>query len=206
MNESFELLYLIVFTGILAVAYSYLLSGQILKASPGNAKMQEIAQAIQIGAKAYLNRQYKTIAIVGIVVLIIVSYFFSFLVGIGYLIGATLSGLAGYVGMLISVEANVRTAEASRKSLQAGLSIAFKSGAITGLLVAGLALLAISLYYITLINLKVESREIINALVALGFGASLISIFARLGGGNFYKRSRCWSRFSWKSRSRYSRR
>ncbi|OUW73321.1 MAG: sodium-translocating pyrophosphatase [Pelagibacteraceae bacterium TMED216] len=187
MNESFELLYLIVFTGILAVAYSYLLSGQILKASPGNAKMQEIAQAIQIGAKAYLNRQYKTIAIVGIVVLIIVSYFFSFLVGIGYLIGATLSGLAGYVGMLISVEANVRTAEASRKSLQAGLSIAFKSGAITGLLVAGLALLAISLYYITLINLKVESREIINALVALGFGASLISIFARLGGGIFTK-------------------
>ena len=140
MNESLELLYLIVFTGILAVAYSYLLSGQILKANPGNSRMQEIAEAIQIGAKAYLNRQYKTIAFVGIVVLIIVTYFFNFLVGIGYLIGATLSGLAGYVGMLISVKANVRTAEASRNSLQAGLSIAFKSGAITGLLVAGLAL------------------------------------------------------------------
>ena len=187
MNESLELLYLIVFTGILAVAYSYLLSGQILKANPGNSRMQEIAEAIQIGAKAYLNRQYKTIAFVGIVVLIIVTYFFNFLVGIGYLIGATLSGLAGYVGMLISVKANVRTAEASRNSLQAGLSIAFKSGAITGLLVAGLALLAISLYYIILLNLNVENREIVNALVALGFGASLISIFARLGGGIFTK-------------------
>ncbi|MDC0343967.1 sodium-translocating pyrophosphatase [Pelagibacteraceae bacterium] len=187
MNTSLEMLYLIVFTGILAVAYSYLLSGQILSASPGNAKMQEIAEAIQIGAKAYLNRQYKTIAIVGVIVLIIVSYFFSLLVGLGYFIGAFLSGVAGYVGMLISVKANVRTAEASRKSLQAGLSIAFKSGAITGLLVAGLALLSITLYYIILINLEVESREITNALVALGFGASLISIFARLGGGIFTK-------------------
>ena len=187
MTNSLEILYLIIFTGILAVAYSYLLSGQILKSSAGNAKMQEIASAIQIGAKAYLNRQYKTIAVVGVIVLIIVSYFFSLLVGLGYFIGAFLSGLAGYVGMLISVEANVRTAEASRKSLQDGLSIAFKSGAITGLLVAGLALLAISLYYIILLNLKIDSREIINALVALGFGASLISIFARLGGGIFTK-------------------
>ncbi|OUX53079.1 MAG: sodium-translocating pyrophosphatase [Pelagibacteraceae bacterium TMED287] len=187
MNSSIELLYLIVFTGILAVAYSYLLSGQILQAKAGNEKMKEIAEAIQIGAKAYLNRQYKTIALVGIVVLIIVSYFFDLLVGLGYLIGATLSGAAGYIGMLISVKANVRTAEASRKSLQSGLSIAFKSGAVTGLLVAGLALLAISIYYIILINLNVGSREIINALVALGFGASLISIFARLGGGIFTK-------------------
>ncbi len=187
MNESLELLYLIVFTGMLAVAYSYLLSGQILSSSPGNAKMQEIAEAIQIGAKAYLNRQYKTIAIVGFIVLIIVSFFFSLLVGLGYFIGAFLSGVAGYVGMLISVKANVRTAEASRKSLQSGLSIAFKSGAITGLLVAGLALLAITIYYIILINLNIDSREIINALVALGFGASLISIFARLGGGIFTK-------------------
>ena len=187
MNTSLELLYLITFTGILAVAYSYLLSGQILSASPGNAKMQEIAAAIQIGAKAYLNRQYKTIAIVGVIVLIIISFFFNLLVGFGYFIGAFLSGVAGYVGMLISVKANVRTAEASRKSLQAGLTIAFKSGAITGMLVAGLALLAITLYYIFLINLKVDSREIINALVALGFGASLISIFARLGGGIFTK-------------------
>ena len=187
MINYLEFLYLISFTGILAVAYSYLLSGQILSASPGNARMQEIAEAIQIGAKAYLNRQYKTIAIVGIIVLAIVTYFFNFLVGLGYFIGAFLSGVAGYVGMLISVKANVRTAEASRSSLQSGLTIAFKSGAITGLLVAGLALLSITLYYIILINLNVDSREIVNALVALGFGASLISIFARLGGGIFTK-------------------
>ena len=187
MSNYLELLYLISFTGILAVAYSYLLSGQIISSSPGNSRMQEIAEAIQIGAKAYLNRQYKTIAIVGIIVLAIVTYFFNYLVGLGYFIGAFLSGVAGYVGMLISVKANVRTAEASRQSLQSGLTIAFKSGAITGLLVAGLALLAITIYYIILINLNVDSREIINALVALGFGASLISIFARLGGGIFTK-------------------
>jgi len=187
MTNYLELLYLISFTGILAVAYSYLLSGQIISSSAGNSRMQEIAEAIQIGAKAYLNRQYKTIAIVGVIVLAIVTYFFNYLVGLGYFIGAFLSGVAGYVGMLISVKANVRTAEASRKSLQSGLTIAFKSGAITGLLVAGLALLAITTYYIILINLNVQSREIINALVALGFGASLISIFARLGGGIFTK-------------------
>ncbi len=187
MTNFLELLYLISFTGILAVAYSYLLSGQILSSSPGNQRMQEIAEAIQIGAKAYLNRQYKTIAIVGVIVLAIVTYFFSYLVGLGYFIGAFLSGVAGYVGMLISVKANVRTAEAARKSLQSGLTIAFKSGAITGLLVAGLALLSIAIYYIILINLNVDNREIINALVALGFGASLISIFARLGGGIFTK-------------------
>ena len=187
MNSVNELLYVIIFTGLIAVFYSYLLSKQILKASPGNSKMQEIAEAIQIGAKAYLKRQYITIAVVGIVVLAIVIYFFSPLVGLGYFIGATLSGIAGYVGMLISVEANVRTAEASRKSLQSGLTMAFKSGAITGLLVAGLALLSIAIYYLILIDLNVNSREIVNALVALGFGASLISIFARLGGGIFTK-------------------
>ena len=187
MNSVNELLYVIIFTGLIAVFYSYLLSKQILKASPGNVKMQEIAEAIQIGAKAYLKRQYITIAIVGVVVLAIVSYFFSPLVGLGYFIGAALSGIAGYLGMLISVEANVRTAEASRKSLQSGLTMAFKSGAITGLLVAGLALLSIAIYYLILIDLNVDSREIINALVALGFGASLISIFARLGGGIFTK-------------------
>jgi len=187
MNSANELLYVIIFTGLIAVFYSYILSKQILKASTGNAKMQEIAEAIQIGAKAYLKRQYITITIVGVVVLAIVSYFFSPLVGLGYFIGATLSGLAGYMGMLISVEANVRTAEASRKSLQSGLTMAFKSGAITGLLVAGLALLSIAIYYLVLIDLKIDSREIINALVALGFGASLISIFARLGGGIFTK-------------------
>jgi K(+)-stimulated pyrophosphate-energized sodium pump len=149
--------------------------------------MREIAFAIQVGAKAYLNRQYKTIAIVGVVVLVIISYAFSILVGLGYLIGATLSGIAGYVGMLVSVQANVRTAEASRKGLSQGLSIAFKSGAVTGMLVAGLALLAIAVYYYLLLSYEVEEREIVNALVALGFGASLISIFARLGGGIFTK-------------------
>ena len=182
-----ENLYIIVLVGVLAVVYSYFLSKQIISSSTGNKKMQEIAEAIQIGAKAYLNRQYKTIAIVGVIVLIIISYFFSLLVGLGYFIGALLSGLAGYVGMLISVEANVRTAEASRTSLQKGLTMAFKSGAITGLLVAGLALLSISIYYWVLLTLNVESRELINALIALGFGASLISIFARLGGGIFTK-------------------
>ncbi len=182
-----ENLYLIILVGILAVVYSYFLSKQIISSSPGNDKMQEIAEAIQIGAKAYLNRQYKTIAIVGVVVLLIISYFFSLLVGLGYLIGALLSGVAGYIGMLISVQANVRTAEASRTSLQKGLTMAFKSGAITGLLVAGLALLAISIYYWMLVSFDIDSRELINALIALGFGASLISIFARLGGGIFTK-------------------
>ena len=188
MNTSVEtILYYIIFAGILSIIYAFVTGSSIIKLSPGNSKMQEIASAIQIGAKAYLTRQYKTIAIVGIVVLAIITFAFSFLVGIGYLVGATLSGIAGYVGMLVSVQANVRTAEASRKSLANGLSVAFKSGAITGMLVAGLALLAITVYYFILLKLNVEEREIVNALVALGFGASLISIFARLGGGIFTK-------------------
>ena len=188
MNLSVETMLLcIISAGFLSIIYSYFTGKHILSSSPGNAKMQEIASAIQVGAKAYLNRQYKTIAIVGVVVLLIIIYLFSILVGVGYLIGATLSGLAGYVGMLVSVQANVRTAEASRKGLSQGLSIAFKSGAVTGMLVAGLALLAISLYYYFLLNLGIEERELINALIALGFGASLISIFARLGGGIFTK-------------------
>ena len=152
-----------------------------MSASAGDDKMQEIASAIQIGAKAYLNRQYTTIAIVGVIVLILISFLFSIWVGLGYVIGATLSGAAGYVGMLISVQANVRTAEASRTSLDDGLRIAFKSGAVTGMLVAGLALLSISVYYFLLLKFNIDEREIVNALVALGFGASLISIFARLG-------------------------
>ena len=182
-----ENLYLVILVSLLAVIYSYFLSRQIILSKAGNEKMQEIAQAIQVGAKAYLNRQYKTIAFVGLIVLVIISYFFSLLVGLGYFIGALLSGVAGYVGMLISVQANVRTAEASRTSLQNGLTMAFKSGAITGLLVAGLALLAISIYYLFLLKINVDNRELINALIALGFGASLISIFARLGGGIFTK-------------------
>jgi len=188
MNTSTEtILIYIILAGILSIVYGYFTGKNILSSSPGNAKMQEIASAIQIGARAYLNRQYKTIAIVGLVVLVIITYAFSILVGLGYLIGATLSGLAGYVGMLVSVQANVRTAEASRKGLSQGLSIAFKSGAVTGMLVAGLALLSITVYYYFLLKNGTEERELINALIALGFGASLISIFARLGGGIFTK-------------------
>ncbi len=178
---------IIIAAGLLAILYSYLASKQILSADPGNSKMQEIANAIRVGARAYLNRQYKTIAIVGIIILIIITYALGVWVGLGYFIGAFLSGTAGYVGMLISVQANVRTAEAARKGLSAGLNISFKSGAVTGMLVAGLALLAIAIYYLFLLKLNVESREIINALLGLGFGASLISIFARLGGGIFTK-------------------
>ena len=183
----FDRFYLIIGAGFLAILYSYIVSKQILSASSGNKKMQEIANAIQVGARAYLNRQYRTIAAVGAIIFIIITYFLGVWVGIGYFIGAFLSGGAGYVGMLVSVQANVRTAEASRKGLAAGLNIGFKSGAVTGMLVAGLALLSISIYYLILLKLNIESREIINALVGLGFGASLISIFARLGGGIFTK-------------------
>ena len=188
MNSIIEtiLLYTIA-AGLLSIVYGYFTGKNILNSSAGNLKMQDIASAIQIGAKAYLARQYKTIAIVGLVVLVIVSFAFSPLVGLGYLIGAVLSGIAGYVGMLVSVQANVRTAEASRKGLASGLSVAFKSGAVTGMLVAGLALLAIAVYYYLLLKFNIDEREIVNALVALGFGASLISIFARLGGGIFTK-------------------
>ena len=176
-----------IFAGILSIVYGFFTGKNILNSSSGNSKMQEIASAIQVGAKAYLNRQYKTIAIVGVVVLVIISIAFSPLVGLGYLIGAALSGIAGYIGMLVSVQANVRTAEASRKGLTHGLNVAFKSGAVTGMLVAGLALLSISVYYYILLKFNIDEREIVNALVALGFGASLISIFARLGGGIFTK-------------------
>ena len=186
LNPSF-VLNLVILSGILSIIFAYVTGVQILSASAGNARMKEIAGAIQIGARAYLNRQYKTIAIVGVLVLIAVIYLFNAWVGLGYFIGAFLSGIAGYAGMLISVQANVRTAEASRKSLAEGLKISFKSGALTGMLVAGLALLAIAVYYLVLLELKIDEREISNALVALGFGASLISIFARLGGGIFTK-------------------
>jgi len=181
------ILNLIIAAGIVAIVYGYIVGKQILSAHAGNSKMQEIAAAIQEGAQAYLNRQYKTIAIVGIVIFIIITFFLGIWVSFGYFIGALLSGAAGYIGMLVSVQANVRTAEASRKGLAAGLNIGFKSGAVTGMLVAGLALLSIAVYYLFLIKMNVESREITNALVGLGFGASLISIFARLGGGIFTK-------------------
>ena len=181
------ILNLIIVAGLLAILYGYVVGKQIMAANPGNAKMQEIAGAIQEGARAYLNRQYKTIAVVGFIILIIITYALGVWVGLGYFIGAFLSGAAGYIGMLVSVQANVRTAEASRKGLKDGLNIGFKSGAVTGMLVAGLALLSIAIYYLILLKLNIESREVINALVGLGFGASLISIFARLGGGIFTK-------------------
>ncbi len=186
MNPA-DILNYVIICGVAALGYGLLASKQILNADAGNKTMQEIAGAIQEGAQAYLNRQYKTIAIVGVIVLVLIGILFSPLVAAGYLIGAALSGAAGYVGMIISVRANVRTAEASRKGLAKGLDIAFKSGAVTGMLVAGLALLSIAIYYKILISNGSSDRQIIDALVALGFGASLISIFARLGGGIFTK-------------------
>ena len=160
MNTSVEtiLLYTIA-AGFLSIVYGFFTGKSILSLSPGNVKMQEIASAIQIGAKAYLARQYKTIAVVGVVVLVIICWVFSPLVGLGYFIGAALSGIAGYVGMLVSVQANVRTAEASRKGLASGLAVAFKSGAVTGMLVAGLALLAIAVYYFILLRMSSRNFE-----------------------------------------------
>jgi K(+)-stimulated pyrophosphate-energized sodium pump len=184
------MLWLVIGCGVLAIIYGIWAVRSVMKASPGNERMQEIAGAIQEGAQAYLSRQYTTIALVGLVIFGIVTWLLGVKVGVGFLVGATLSGLAGFVGMHVSVRANVRTAEASRQSLDRGLKIAFRSGAVTGMLVAGLALLAVAVYYGVLINvfsLESGSREVVDALVALGFGASLISIFARLGGGIFTK-------------------
>jgi len=176
--------------GLLAVVYGIITSQQVLKASPGNEKMQSIAAAIQEGAQAYLGRQYRTIAMVGVVVAVILFLTLGALSTVSFLLGAILSGAAGYVGMNISVRANVRTAEAARTSLQGGLTLAFRSGAITGMLVAGFGLLAIAglFWYLTgPAGLAPNDRQIIAALTALAFGASLISIFARLGGGIFTK-------------------
>ncbi|MCM8729897.1 sodium-translocating pyrophosphatase [Hephaestia sp. GCM10023244] len=176
--------------GLLAVVYGFITSQQVLRASAGNEKMQDIAAAIQEGAKAYLGRQYTTIAIVGIVVAIIIAVTLGLTSTVGFVIGAVLSGVAGFVGMNISVRANVRTAEAARTSLQGGLTLAFRSGAVTGMLVAGLGLLAIAgfFWYLTgPAGHAPNDRIIIESLTALAFGASLISIFARLGGGIFTK-------------------
>jgi K(+)-stimulated pyrophosphate-energized sodium pump len=184
------IVYIAIGCGILAVLYGIITSRQVLSASPGDARMQDIAAAIQEGAQAYLGRQYTTIAIVGIVVAVILFFTLGIVTTSGFLIGALLSGVAGYVGMNISVRANVRTAEAARTSLQGGLTLAFRSGAITGMLVAGLGLLAISgvfWYLVGFSELAPDSREVINILTGIAFGASLISIFARLGGGIFTK-------------------
>ena len=187
-------LYLILACGLLALLYALWTVRSVLSLSPGNERMQEIAAAIQEGAGAYLNRQYMTIAIVGVVIFLAALFIFGWQVAVGYFIGATFSGIAGYAGMNVSVRANVRTAEAARTGLAQGLSVAFRSGAVTGMLVAGLGLIGVAGYYAFLvyglkldINDEVQGRVITNALVALGFGASLISIFARLGGGIFTK-------------------
>ncbi len=180
-------LILVLLCGALALLYGAWAAKSVLSAPAGNERMQQIAGAVQEGAKAYLNRQYRTIGMVGIVIFVLLAVFLGVKEGIGFLIGAILSGAAGYIGMHVSVRANVRTAEAARKGLGEGLSIAFRAGAITGLLVAGLALLSVAGYYAILLWSGVGEREISIALVALGFGASLISIFARLGGGIFTK-------------------
>ena len=181
---------LVIAAGLLAVLYGIVQTAQLLRASPGNDRMQEIAAAIQEGAQAYLRRQYTAIAIVGVVVLIAAAVLIGPLAAVGFAIGAVLSGLAGFLGMLISVRANVRTAQAASEGLARGLSLAFQSGAITGMLVAGFALLGVAGYYAILVGPlghESTSREVVDSLVALGFGASLISIFARLGGGIFTK-------------------
>jgi K(+)-stimulated pyrophosphate-energized sodium pump len=184
------MLTLVIGAGVLAVLYGVLQTLALLRASPGNARMQEIAAAIQEGAQAYLRRQYTAIAIVGVVVLVALFFLIGPYSAGGFLIGAVLSGAAGFAGMLISVRANVRTAQASSESLAKGLKLAFTSGAITGLLVAGFALIGVAGYYAFLTQvqgLEASDRHVIDGLVSLGFGASLISIFARLGGGIFTK-------------------
>ncbi len=179
----------IIACGALSIAFSIYLIQSLMAADAGNQKMQEIAGAIREGAQAYLNRQYQTIGIVGVVIFFAAMYL-GWQVAVGFAIGAILSGLAGYIGMNVSVRANVRTAQAASQSLAAGLDIAFRSGAVTGLLVAGLALLGVAGYFFFLtvgLGYEIAGRPVIDALVALGFGASLISIFARLGGGIFTK-------------------
>lgn len=174
-------------SGILAILYGVWLIRSILSLSTGTPKMQQIAAAIQEGARAYLNRQYQVIAMVGVVIFALLAWLLGIHVAIGFVIGALLSGVAGYIGMNVSVRANVRTAEAARHGLQSALDVSFRSGAVTGLLVVGLGIIGVTGYYLYLKNSGIDTRAILEALVGLGFGASLISIFARLGGGIFTK-------------------
>src|SRR6266851_383587 len=183
-------LWVIVLCGALSIVYAIWATASVMKADAGNPRMQEIAAAVREGAQAYLKRQYMTIGLVGIVIFALLYYFLGMLVAAGFAIGAVLSGAAGFIGMNVSVRANVRTAQAATTSLAGGLELAFKAGAITGMLVAGLALLGVTIYFTYLthyLDLAANSRTVVDALVALGFGASLISIFARLGGGIFTK-------------------
>ena len=173
--------------GVLAILYGVVTIRSILSSSVGTERMQEIASAIQEGARAYLNRQYSVITLVGLVVFALLTWLLGWYVGVGFLIGSSLSGVAGFIGMNISVRANVRTAQAARKGLAEALDISFKAGAVTGMLVVGLGLLGLSLYYFYLKSTGIEIRTLLEALVGLSFGASLISIFARLGGGIFTK-------------------
>ena len=173
--------------GLFALYYAYDTSKRVFSAGTGTEEMQKIAGAIQEGAQAYLNRQYKTIAIVGVIVAVLLAWALSGLVALGFVLGAVLSGVAGYIGMNVSVRANIRTTEAARQGMTPALNVAFQAGAVTGLLVVGLGLLGMVLYYGLLTMFGVEQKTMLEALVALSFGASLISIFARLGGGIFTK-------------------
>ena len=173
--------------GLFALYYAYDTSKRVFSAGTGTEEMQKIAGAIQEGAQAYLNRQYKTIAIVGVIVAVRLAWALSGLVALGFVLGAVLSGVAGYIGMNVSVRANIRTTEAARQGMTPALNVAFQAGAVTGLLVVGLGLLGVVLYYGLLTMFGVEQKTMLEALVALSFGASLISIFARLGGGIFTK-------------------